>query len=160
MGQVIGRGDVGRLAASLRRQDMKTVLTNGCFDLLHIGHLRYLRAAKAIGDVLLVGVNCDARVRALKGPERPYVPEAERVEMIAGLAPVDYAFIFSEDTAAGLVREIRPDIYAKGGDYREEDIPEAPEVRACGARLVILPLVPGRSTTGLAARVTVSHIGV
>lgn len=153
MGSVIRRDELGRLAADLRRQGRSIVLTNGCYDLLHVGHLRCLQAARALGDVLLVGVNADGQVRLLKGADRPFVPDTERVELIAGLVPVDYAFIFPEPTASALIREIKPDVYAKGGDYRPDELPEARTIAACAVRLVILPLVPERSTTGLAALV-------
>ncbi|MGQ9779427.1 MAG: adenylyltransferase/cytidyltransferase family protein [Bacillota bacterium] len=151
MGEVVARATVGDLAEGLRQEGKRIVLTNGCFDLLHVGHLRYLAAAKALGDVLMVGVNADEEVRRQKGPARPFVPAEERVELVAGLVPVDYAFIFGEPTAAELLLAIRPDVYVKGGDYTPANLPELPAVTAVGARLVFLPFVAGRSTTGLAA---------
>ena len=157
MGAIVDRGAVGALAEDLRRQGRKIVLTNGCFDLLHLGHLRYLEAARAMGDVLLVGINVDEQVQRLKGPERPFVPEAERAELVAGLIPVDYAFLFAEPTAAELLAEIRPEVYAKGGDYQAETLPEAAVASACGAKIVFLPTVPGHSTTNLAAAVAANR---
>lgn len=157
MGRLVGRDEAVRLAADLRRDGRRLVLTNGCFDLLHVGHLRYLTAAKAMGDVLLVGVNDDARVRALKGPGRPFNAAAERAELVAGLSPVDFVFIFGDDTAGALIEELRPHVYAKGGDYLPSTLPEAATVAACGAELVFLPLVPGQSTTRLAERVAQGH---
>ncbi len=137
---------------ALRRiRGERVVLTNGVFDLLHVGHLRYLRAARAMGDVLVVGVNEDASVRQIK-PGRPLVGQADRAELVAGLAPVDYAVLFSEPTADRLVEAIRPDVYVKGGDYTEETVPEGPTARSVGARIEILPLVPGRSTSELLDR--------
>lgn len=150
MGTLIAREAVGALAEELRRQGRRIVLTNGCFDLLHVGHLRYLRAARALGDVLLVGVNADEQVRAQKGPARPFVPEGDRVELVAGLAPVDYAFVFAEPTACELLAAIRPHVYAKGGDYTLEVLPESQAAASCGAELVFLPFMPGRSSSGLA----------
>jgi rfaE bifunctional protein nucleotidyltransferase chain/domain len=136
-------------AAAARAAGRRVVLTNGVFDLLHVGHLRYLRQAQSLGDVLVVGVNADAGVRALK-PGRPLVPEAERAELVAALRPVDYAVIFDEPTADNLLRALRPEVYVKGGDYTEQNLPEAATAREVGARIVIVPLVPNRSSTSLA----------
>jgi len=130
----------------------RTVFTNGCFDLLHVGHLRYLQAARALGDRLVVGLNSDASVRGLKGPERPLVTELERAELLLGLACVDAIVIFDEPTAEGAIRVIRPAVYAKGGDYRPETLPETPAVLEGGGEVVILPFVEGRSTSALVAR--------
>jgi rfaE bifunctional protein nucleotidyltransferase chain/domain len=129
-----------------RARGERIVVTNGVFDILHVGHLRYLRAARHEGDMLIVGVNSDRTVRK---PGRPFVPEAERAELVAGLDPVDYATIFDEDTADGLLRLLRPDVYVKGGDYTERSLPEAVTARGVGARLVFIPLVPEHSTTRL-----------
>jgi D-glycero-beta-D-manno-heptose 1-phosphate adenylyltransferase len=125
------------------------VLTNGVFDLLHVGHLRFLRAARLLGDLLVVGVNADAAVRK---PGRPLVPEAERAELVAALEPVDYVVIFGEPTADSLLRSVRPDVYAKGADYSSTTLPEAATAREVGARVEFIPLVPGRSTSGIIAR--------
>jgi D-beta-D-heptose 7-phosphate kinase/D-beta-D-heptose 1-phosphate adenosyltransferase len=125
----------------------RVVLTNGVFDLLHVGHLRYLRAARALGDVLVVGVNADVSVRKAG---RPLIPETERAELVAALDPVDYVVIFSEPTALSLVRELRPSVYAKGADYAEKPLPEADAAREVGAQVVLIPLVPDHSTTRLA----------
>ncbi|MGE5528316.1 MAG: adenylyltransferase/cytidyltransferase family protein [Patescibacteria group bacterium] len=154
MGEIVPLAEVAALAGRLRERGRVIVLTNGCFDLLHVGHLRCLAGAKRLGDVLLVGVNDDESVRRLKGAGRPFQPAAERAELVAGLAPVDYAFVFHGLTAASLVREIAPHVYAKGGGYTPESLPEAEAAAACGTRLALLPLVPGRSTTALAARIT------
>lgn len=114
------------------------VFTNGCFDILHIGHVRYLQDARMLGDLLVVGVNSDDSTRALKGPDRPVVPESERAEILAALECVDYVIIFSELTAIDLILAIKPDIHVKGGDYKEEDVPEAEAVRCVGGRVEIL----------------------
>jgi rfaE bifunctional protein nucleotidyltransferase chain/domain len=137
----------------LRAAGMTFVLTNGCFDVIHVGHVRYLEAARGLGDYLLVLVNADASVRALKGPERPLVPEQERAEIIAALGCVDCVVIFSEMTAEGIVERLRPDVYVKGGDHSEEEIPEAKVARRVGARLVLIPPVVGKSTSALVDRI-------
>jgi D-beta-D-heptose 7-phosphate kinase/D-beta-D-heptose 1-phosphate adenosyltransferase len=126
----------------------QVVLTNGVFDLLHVGHLRYLRQARMLGDLLVVGVNADLTVRALK-PGRPLVPDVERAELLAALDPVDYVVIFSEPTADALLLALRPSVYVKGGDYSEATLPEANTARQLGARIVLLPLVPNRSSSAL-----------
>lgn len=140
------------LAARWRANGLRVGLTNGCFDILHVGHLAALEQARRECDRLVVGVNADASVRRLKGAGRPVNVEDERARLIAALGPVDAAVIFTEDDAGALVTAIQPDVYVKGGDYRPEDLPEAAAARACGARIVITPLVEGRSTTRLIER--------
>lgn len=127
------------------------VFTNGCFDILHVGHVRSLQAAKSLGDRLVVGLNGDESVRALKGANRPFNPESDRAEVLAALESVDYIVIFPEPRATKLLQEIRPHIYAKGGDYTPESLEqeEVRALRAIGTRIEILPLVPGKSTTNL-----------
>jgi rfaE bifunctional protein nucleotidyltransferase chain/domain len=127
------------------------VLTNGCFDLLHVGHIRYLAAAKKLGDILVVGLNSDASVKTLKGAGRPINSEADRAEVLSALAMVDHVIIFPEKRATRLVRELRPQVYAKGGDYTVEslDPEEVAALQEVGARIEILPLTPGKSTTNL-----------
>lgn len=129
------------------------VSTNGVFDLLHVGHVRYLQAARALGDLLVVGINSDSGTRRLKGPSRPLVSQEERAELLAAFACVDYVTIFEEETPVALLDILRPDIHVKGGDYRTEDLPETPVVERHGGRVVILPFVAGHSTTELAARI-------
>jgi rfaE bifunctional protein nucleotidyltransferase chain/domain len=128
------------------------VFTNGCFDVLHAGHVRYLAEARKLGDVLIVGVNSDGSVRMLKGPERPFMPIEDRLAMLAALESVDAVTWFEEMTPDELIRTVRPDVHAKGGDYRPDEIPEAGLVRELGGKVVVLRLVEGRSTTGLLAR--------
>jgi rfaE bifunctional protein nucleotidyltransferase chain/domain len=130
-----------------RRRGERIVLTNGVFDLLHVGHLRYLRQARRTGDILVVGVNADA---AVGKPGRPLVPEAERAELVAALEPVDFVVIFATSTADALLRAVRPAIYVKGADYSESTLPEAATAHAVGASLVFVPLVANRSTSALA----------
>lgn len=131
----------------------KIAFTNGCFDLLHIGHIRTLQEAKAQADVLVVGVNSDRSVRALnKGPTRPLTPQEERAEILAALECVDYVVIFDEDTPIPLLQRLKPDVHVKGGDYKVEDLPETPVVQAYGGRVHVTGMIPGRSTTLLEAR--------
>ncbi len=147
--------DLPALIASLRAEGKRIVLTNGHFDLLHVGHLRYLQAAAELGDVLIVALNDDAMTRQRKGEGRPVLPQAERAELLAGLASVDYVTIFSEPTASRVVELIQPDVYVKGGDYAEggTPLPEAPVVEGLGGEVVILPLVEGRSTSEIIAAI-------
>jgi len=135
----------------LQRQRRKVVLTNGCFDLLHIGHVRYLRKARELGDTLAVALNDDASVRALKGAGRPVVPAAQRAEVLAALSSVDYVTIFSEATAEQVVETLRPDIYVKGGDYPEAEraMPEARIVAGYGGIVVFLDFEAGSSTSAM-----------
>ena len=139
-----------------RESGWTVVLTNGCFDLLHVGHVTYLTQARALGDALIVGVNDDASVRRLKGPGRPLVPAVERATLVAALAAVDLAIIFEGDTASELVRALRPDIYAKGGDWGEPSgrrLPEWEAAQAVGAAVYFLPYLPGHSTSWLIQRI-------
>jgi rfaE bifunctional protein nucleotidyltransferase chain/domain len=145
--------DLPSLLASLEAvrahdPDAEVVLTNGVFDLLHVGHLRYLRRARAEGDLLVVGVNSDASAAALK-PGRPLVPARERAELVAALDPVNYVVVFDAPTADALIVAVHPAVYAKGSDYSERSLPEAVTAQVTGARLALLPLVPDHSTTAL-----------
>lgn len=151
MGTVIPFDELTRLGEQLRAAGRRVAFTNGHFDLLHVGHLRYLQAARALADVLVVGVNDDAVTTARKGPGRPILPEAERAELLAGLACVDYVTIFHEPTAERAVALLRPDVYVKGGDYGPggAELPEARIVADAGGRTTIVPLEPGRSTTSI-----------
>lgn len=139
--------------SDLRKQGKQVVTTNGCFDILHVGHLRYLQAAKAQGDILVILLNSDDSVRRLKGPQRPIVPEQERAELLAGLACVDYVTLFDTDTPVGVLTEIRPAVHVKGGDYQAETLPEAPILSQLGTRLAFIPMVAGASTTNIIQRV-------
>jgi D-beta-D-heptose 7-phosphate kinase/D-beta-D-heptose 1-phosphate adenosyltransferase len=139
------------------RQEKKTVVwTNGCFDLLHVGHVRTLQAARSRGDALVVGVNSDACVRRLKGPGRPLLPAAERVVILAALECVDYVIVFDEATPETAIARLQPDVHCKGADYAPphgKPIPEAPLVSSYGGRIEFLPLVPSLSTSDLVRRI-------
>ncbi|HVN87307.1 MAG TPA: D-glycero-beta-D-manno-heptose 1-phosphate adenylyltransferase [Candidatus Binatia bacterium] len=146
---------LSRRITAWRRQRRRIVFTNGCFDLLHLGHIRYLRAAKRLGDALVVGLNSDASVRRLgKDARRPLVPQAARAEVLAALEMVDAVTIFDQDTPLELIRLVQPDVLVKGGDWRPDRIVGADIVRARGGRVRSLRFVPGYSTTALVHRIT------
>ena len=151
--KVVSLGALSGLLAPRRAAGARVALTNGTFDLVHVGHLRSLEQARAHADVLVVGINSDASVRTYKGPDRPIVPQAERAELIAGLACVDYVLIFDEPTAERLVDLIRPEVYVKGADYAAKPLPERPIVEAYGGQVVLVALEAGRSTTDLVAEI-------
>ena len=129
------------------------VFTNGCFDILHAGHVRYLIAARALGDCLVLGLNSDQSVRQLKGPTRPINTQDDRAEVLSALSAVDYVVIFEETTAENLVAEIKPAIYVKGGDYNIADLPEAGIVAKHGGKTILIPEVPGRSSTNIIKKI-------
>ena len=145
--------EAGVLATRLRADGRRLVLANGCFDLLHVGHVRYLTAARALGDVLFVGINSDAAVARLKGPGRPLMPAAERAEILTGLRAVDHVVVFDEDTADRLVSLVRPAVHAKGTDYTDASVPEAASVRAAGGRVAIVGDPKDHATRDLIARI-------
>ena len=145
--KILTRQKLREQVAEWRRADDSITLANGGFDLLHVGHVRYLRAAKKLGGRLIVAVNSDASVRALKGEGRPLVPEAERAEILAALADVDAVVIFSEPDVRALIREVRPNVHAKGTDYTAENVPERDEVLAGGGRVEIVGDPKDHSTT-------------
>ncbi len=147
--KLMRRHALSRELAARKARGERIVFTNGVFDLLHMGHVRYLQQARGLGDCLVVGVNTDAGVRRLKGPKRPLVPELERARMLAALAAVDYVTLFEEETPEELLRVLQPDLHVKGGDYRPEDLPEAAIVKAYGGDVRTLPFLPGHSATGL-----------
>ena len=151
MAAVVGVDEAGRLAAGWRAQGKRLVLANGCFDLLHVGHVRYLQAARALGDALAVGLNGDQSVRELKGIGRPVNNESDRAEVLAALECVDFVTIFPEKRATRFIEAARPIIYVKGGDYSSDtlDAEEHARLREIGAKVRILPFVPGYSTSEL-----------
>jgi rfaE bifunctional protein nucleotidyltransferase chain/domain len=137
----------------LRAEGRRLVFTNGCFDLLHVGHVRYLAGARALGDALLVAVNSDRSVRALKGAGRPLVGESERAEVLAALGAVDFVTVFDDESPRALIAELLPDVLVKGGDYALDEIHGREEVEAAGGRVLALPFVENASTTGIVERV-------
>jgi rfaE bifunctional protein nucleotidyltransferase chain/domain len=150
--KIVGRRAARALIADAQQGGRCVVFTSGCFDLLHIGHLRSFEQARALGDLLIVGVNRDRRVRELKGPDRPLVYERHRAEMVAGLSPVGCVVLFGEDTPAPLIRHLRPNIVCKGSEYRGEDTEEGRAIRALGGRYVLLPETPGTRTSHVVAK--------
>jgi len=151
--KVKGAGELAPILRGAQARGLTVVFTNGCFDLLHRGHTRYLAQARALGDLLVVGLNSDASVRRLKGPARPIVPAEARAEVLAALAAVDYVTVFDEDTPADLIAALRPDVLVKGGDWPSEWIVGRETVEARGGSVRSLPYVPDSSTTELIARI-------
>ena len=136
--KIVSRDELQQRVANWRRAGDRITLANGCFDPLHVGHVRYLHGARKLGGKLIVAVNADASVRTLKGEGRPVMPAEERAEILASLADVDAVVVFSEKDVRAIIREIRPDFHAKGTDYTAESVPERDEVEACGGRVVIV----------------------
>jgi len=157
-GKMVSLAEAPAFRAKLREEGRKVVATNGCFDLLHVGHLRYLTEARARGDFLWVGLNGDQSVHELKGPGRPLVCEADRAELLAAWRVVDAVTIFPAVRATEFLRAVQPDIYVKGGDYTAEslDAEEAAVLRECGAKIAIVALIPGRSTSRLVEKMAQS----
>ncbi len=147
--KIYSRNQLAEILQCEKDRGKVIVTTNGCFDVLHVGHLRYLQAAQELGDLLVVGLNSDASVRALKGENRPLVPEDERAELLAGLGCVDYVTIFSELEPGPLLSQLKPDIHVKGGDYTIDQLPEREVVEAHGGKVIVGLNVPGKSTTDL-----------
>jgi rfaE bifunctional protein nucleotidyltransferase chain/domain len=154
-GKILALDEVAPYREGLRKRGRKIVATNGCFDLLHVGHLKYLTEARSLGDFLWVGLNGDASVRELKGPGRPLVTEADRAELLAAWRVVDAVTIFPDVRATAFLRAVQPDVYAKGGDYTVASLnaEEAEALRECGAKIEIVKLVPGKSTTSLVEKI-------
>lgn len=154
MGTILSRAELKKTMEQLKAGGRKIVFTNGCFDILHVGHVRYLAQARCLGDILMVGLNSDASVARLK-PGRPVNPESDRAEVLAALSSVDYVTVFTEDTPYDLIALLQPDVLVKGGDWKREDIVGAdivPEVYS-------LPFVDGMSTTGIIAKILSSSCG-
>ncbi|OGP73992.1 MAG: hypothetical protein A2V86_08065 [Deltaproteobacteria bacterium RBG_16_49_23] len=148
-GKIKEREALVRTIKDLKAGGKKVVFTNGCFDLLHVGHIRYLEKAKSLGDVLIVGVNSDRSVRNLKGPQRPILPEEERTEILSGLWCVDYIILFDESTPLELIATLRPHVLVKGGDWSKETTVGREAVEESGGEVVILPFVEGSSSTNI-----------
>ncbi len=152
LGRVVTQDDLIVAVARHKRNGQGVVFTNGCFDLLHPGHLRTLERARALGDILIVAINSDASVRALKGPGRPVIPQDERAEILAALAAVDYVAIFDEPTPRELIARVLPNVLVKGGDWGPDEIVGREEVEAAGGRVESVPIEPGYSTTEILER--------
>jgi D-beta-D-heptose 7-phosphate kinase/D-beta-D-heptose 1-phosphate adenosyltransferase len=153
MGLVVDRDQLVQIRNDLKRQGKKVVFTNGCFDILHRGHVEYLQKAKQLGDVLIVGLNTDASVKRLKGAERPIVQQEDRAIVIAALAAVDYVCLFDEDTPYELIRAIVPDVLVKGADWSVENVVGRDVVEAAGGMVKTIEFVPDRSTTSIITRI-------
>jgi rfaE bifunctional protein nucleotidyltransferase chain/domain len=150
--KILSRDDLKRRVAEWRSRGERIVMANGCFDVLHVGHVRYLKAAKELGNRLIVAVNSDASVRGLKGDGRPVMPDSERAEILAALEPVDAVVIFSEPNVRALLDEIRPDVQAKGTDYTADSVPERDVVASYGGRVAIVGDPKDHSATGIINR--------
>jgi D-beta-D-heptose 7-phosphate kinase/D-beta-D-heptose 1-phosphate adenosyltransferase len=150
---VLSLEELLRVREALRAEGRRLVFTNGCFDILHVGHVRYLAEARRLGDALLVAINSNASVRALKGANRPVMNEAERAEILAALSSVDFVTVFDDESPRTLIAEVLPDVLVKGGDYRPEEIHGREEVERAGGRVLSLPFVEGASTTGIIERI-------
>jgi len=147
------REEITKICSELRKQGKKIVFTNGCFDILHVGHIRVLTKAKSYGDILILGLNTDESIKKIKGPNRPIVHEKERAEMLAALESVDYVMLFSEDTPIKTINMIKPNIHVKGGDYKIEEIIERKAVEKNGGKVVLIPPVKGKSTTNIISKI-------
>ncbi len=152
--KISSRRILKKIAASLRRRGKTLVFTNGCFDILHAGHVAYLEKAKGLGDVLIVGLNSDASVRRLKGPKRPLNSQKDRLKVLAALEPVDYVALFSDDTPLRLIKAVRPHVLVKGADWKKGQIVGAKEVESWKGKVKRVPLLPGRSTSGLLQKIS------
>lgn len=151
--RILERNRLIARVAIARKGGARVVFANGCFDLLHVGHVRYLEAARSLGDLLVVGINSDEQVRRLKGEGRPFVPERERAETVASLRAVDYVTVFHEPTVTELLLALRPDIHAKGTDYTEESVPERDVVRSYGGRVQIVGDPKDHSSSGMLSKI-------
>ena len=149
MGKLINRENLSALLKELRADGKTIVTTNGCFDILHVGHVRYLQKTKTFADVLIVALNSDVSVKKIKGPDRPINNENDRAEILCALACVDYVVLFDESSPENLLVEIKPDVHTKGADYTVETLPEAKAIMANGGRIEFISFVEGKSTTAV-----------
>ncbi|MFC1813538.1 D-glycero-beta-D-manno-heptose 1-phosphate adenylyltransferase [Thermodesulfobacteriota bacterium] len=153
LSKIIQREDLAQAMKTVRASGEKIVFTNGCFDILHVGHVRYLAAAKSEGDILVVGLNSDESVKSIKKENRPIIPQEQRAEVLSSLWYVDYVSLFDEPDPLSLIEVVQPDVLVKGADWPEEEIIGADFVKANGGRVVRVSVVPGVSTTGIIARI-------
>lgn len=147
--KIVNSVQIKHIADQLKADGKTIVFTNGCFDILHVGHVRYLKAARDLGDCLILGLNSDQSVRNLKGPTRPINNQDDRAEVLTALSAVDYVVIFEELTAESLLAQIKPAIYAKGGDYHVKDLPEAAIISEFGGQIILIPEVMGKSSSNI-----------
>jgi D-beta-D-heptose 7-phosphate kinase/D-beta-D-heptose 1-phosphate adenosyltransferase len=150
---IVDFNEIEKICNSLREQNKRIVFTNGCFDILHRGHIEYLTKAKEFGDVLIVGLNSDTSVQRLKGKDRPINPESDRARILDALKPVDYVVIFEEDTPLRLIQMVKPDVLVKGGDYKVQEIVGSEYVMSYGGKVEIIPFVEGKSTTKIIQKI-------
>lgn len=153
MNKIYSREELKKEIDRLRKAGKKIVFTNGCFDILHVGHTRYLEGAKKHGDVLVLGLNSDDSVRSFKGTKRPLIPENERADVVAALEAVDYVTIFPELTPLELIEYLKPDVLVKGGDWKEEQVVGRKSVEKWGGRVIIIPEIKGSSTTNIIEKI-------
>ena len=153
MGQIIKRDEIENLIQNLKKENKKIVFTNGCFDILHVGHVRYLKESSKHGDILIIGLNSDSSVKKLKGDSRPINTELDRAEILSELNFVDYVVIFEEESPVKLLDEIKPDIYTKGADYTVETLPEAQVVIKNKGEIKFINLIQGKSTTNVIKKI-------
>ena len=153
MNKILDRGALREKLDNLRKTGKKIAFTNGCFDILHVGHVRYLREAKKTGDVLVLALNSDSSVRSIKGEKRPLVPEMERAEVLVALEFIDFVTLFDELTPLELIQYLKPDVLIKGGDWPEEKVVGRNEIKQWGGKVVIIPEVMGKSTTNVVEKI-------
>ncbi len=153
MNKILNRKTLQEKLAALRQENKKIAFTNGCFDILHVGHVRYLRAAKRTADVLVLALNSDSSVQSIKGEQRPLVPEEERAEIMAALEFIDFVTIFPELTPKELINYLKPDIIIKGGDWPEDKVIGGDDVKKWGGRVILIPFVEGKSTTNIVEKI-------
>ena len=153
MDKIYAREGLKEKIDHLRREGKKIVFTNGCFDILHVGHTRYLKEAKKMGDVLVLALNSDESVRSLKGERRPLVPESERADVVASLESVDFVIIFDELTPLSLIEYLKPDVLVKGGDWAEDQVVGRESVKNWGGKVIIIPEIKGSSTTNIVEKI-------
>lgn len=151
--KIVPFSKVSTLASSLRAKNKRIVFTNGCFDIIHAGHIKYLEKARALGDVLIVGINSDSSIKKIKGPKRPVVRQRDRATIVAALRPVDYVSIFNDATPIRLIKAIRPDVLVKGADWRLNNIVGGDFVKSYGGKVRAVPLIKGRSTSNLIRKI-------
>jgi rfaE bifunctional protein nucleotidyltransferase chain/domain len=153
MNKILSWATLKKEVEGQRAAGKRIAFTNGCFDILHVGHVRYLHEARKMGDILILGLNSDASVRAIKGEKRPLVPQDDRAEVIASLTAVDYVTLFDEATPLTLIEYLQPDLLIKGGDWKEEAVVGRDQVRSWGGKVVIIPMTEGASTTNIVERI-------